>query len=191
MWDEPWKWGSLWVTGVNFFSRLLLQKTKNVGGAWPLTATRQRPSSNSWQSWKSAASGISLLLWTTANYWKRAPAGSLRIPSPAKPLLWCHNPYSNSVTLSRPSVRHQIVSIVLRFFKKEGLLGSSLFLLFLSRSSASIRYIFNSYLLSELLLNKKLLNIYSIIVDERDTCQPLSRGYISEIYFSTFLPVGH
>ena len=30
------------------------------------------------------------------------------------------------------------------------------------------KYIFNSFLLSELLLNKNLLNIYSIIVDERD-----------------------
>ena len=30
------------------------------------------------------------------------------------------------------------------------------------------KYIFNSFLLSELLLNKNLLNMYSIIVDERD-----------------------
>ena len=37
------------------------------------------------------------------------------------------------------------------------------------RSCTSMKYIFNSFLLSELLLNKKLLNIYLIKVDERDT----------------------
>ena len=39
----------------------------------------------------------------------------------------------------------------------------------LLRSSTSIEYIFNSFLLSEHLLYRKLLNIYSIEVDERDT----------------------
>ena len=44
-----------------------------------------------------------------------------------------------------------------------------------SRSCTSIKYTFNNLLLSELLLNKKLLNIYSIIVDERDNVWELFR----------------
>ena len=39
-----------------------------------------------------------------------------------------------------------------------------------SRSCTSIKYTFNKFLLSELLLNKKLFNIYLIRVDERDIC---------------------
>ena len=43
------------------------------------------------------------------------------------------------------------------------------------RSSTSIKYIFNSFLLSERLLNKKLLNIYLIIVHERDNSKFLKK----------------
>ena len=38
----------------------------------------------------------------------------------------------------------------------------------LSRSSTSIEYTFNNFLYSKCSLNKKLLNIYSIEVDERN-----------------------
>ena len=38
----------------------------------------------------------------------------------------------------------------------------------ISHSSTCIKYIINSFLLSELLLNKILLDIYPIIIDERD-----------------------
>ena len=48
----------------------------------------------------------------------------------------------------------------------------------LTRSSTIIEYIFNRFLFSKRSVNKKLLNMYSIIVDERDTYQ----HWFSEVF---------
>ena len=56
----------------------------------------------------------------------------------------------------------------------------------MSRSSTSMKCIFNNFLLSELLLNEKLLNIYLITIDKRDDNQNL-KGYVDEIKCNSFL----
>ena len=63
-----------------------------------------------------------------------------------------------------------LVSINYRFiiFLNHSIISSVYKLRLVLRSCNSIKYVLNSFLLSELLLNKKLWNLYLIIVDERD-----------------------